>query len=154
MNKEIERKFLVKNNLWEKDILKKETIIQAYMHIAKGIVRIRIANNTAFLTIKSKGTGISRDEFEYEIPISEAKKIITNLCDTGDISKIRYHVKSTDKIWVVDRFNAKNKGLILAEIELKDENEFFKIPPWAGKEVSNDPRYFNSNLVKKPFSKW
>ncbi len=115
---------------------------------------MRIKKDQAFLTIKSKTIGISREEFEYKIPFEEAKFILENLCDKSIIEKNRYEIKFKEKIWEVDEFLEDNFGLILAEIELNSEDEKFEKPNWVGDEVSLDPKYFNSNLAKNPFKNW
>ncbi len=154
MPQEIERKFLVKNDSWKAEAYKSITIKQGYLNSNPDrTVRVRITNEKAYLTIKSKSQGISRQEFEYEIPLDEAKELI-NLCEKPLIEKTRHKVKQGIHTWEVDVFDGKNKGLIIAEIELSDEEESFDKPNWIGKEVSDDNRYFNSNLIAKPFIYW
>lgn len=151
---EIERKFLVKNKDYKFNS-EENLIVQGYLNSDKErTVRIRISNNKGFITIKSKTEGISRKEFEYEIPIHEAKDILENICEKPIIKKMRYKVDFEGYIWEIDEFLNENEGLILAEIELKDENDIFEKPEWVGEEVSNDPRYFNSSLISFPYEKW
>ena len=151
---EIERKFLIKNDSWKKDLVG-QIYQQAYLSkSANKTVRIRIVEEKAFLTMKGKSKGISRTEFEYSIPVDDARIMINDLCDTPAILKQRYRVNFKGHSWEVDEFDQENDGLILAEIELNAEDEFFELPPWAGKEVSGDPKYYNSNLSKHPFTKW
>ena len=153
MAKEIERKFLIDINKWptnQKGILYQ----QGYLAITeKGIIRIRIKAELSTLTVKSKGTGISRDEFEYEIPIDEAKNLL-ELCQNDIIIKTRYKVMCNNKLWDVDEFHGKNKGLWIAEIELKTEDEKFEQPDWIKKEVTGNKNYYNAFLSMYPFLSW
>jgi len=153
MAKEIERKFLIDINKWpenQKGILYQ----QGYLAITdKGIIRVRIKEKLSTLTVKSKGTGISRDEFEYEIPLNEAKDLL-NLCQNNIISKTRYKVMCNNKLWDVDEFHGKNKGLWIAEIELKREDEKFELPEWITKEVTGKENYYNAYLSTYPFLNW
>ncbi len=146
---EIERKFLVTDAIWNE--LSNSTpskIIQGYLSTnPECTVRVRIKNEVAFLTIKGKNKGIVRSEFEYEIPFDEAKEMLTTLT-TKSIEKERYSIKVGQHFWDVDVFYGKLKGLILAEIELKSEDEDFEMPNWIDKEVSNDAYYYNSNLIE------
>lgn len=116
-------------------------------------MRVRIANNEAWLTIKGRNEGTRRLEFEYPIPTSDALELLA-LCQSGRIEKTRYCVEHADKIWEIDVFHGDNDGLIVAEIELADENEAFSRPDWLGEEVSDDPRYFNSALISHPYKDW
>ncbi len=151
---EIERKFLVTNSAFKKEA-SPSLISQGYLNSDKNrTVRVRINANKAFITIKSKTVGISREEFEYEITVNDAEIMINNICEKPIIKKLRYLINFKGSIWEVDEFLEENQGLIVAEIELKAENEIFYKPQWIGKEVSDDPRYFNSSLIKLPFSKW
>jgi len=154
MGIEIERKFLI--DIDKIDTLKNGyQIKQGYIQTADHTtVRIRIRDKEAFLTIKSKNTGISRLEFEYPIPLHDANDILNNLCQTSFIDKTRYLIKHEDHLWEIDVFEGSNKGLIVAEIELESEDEAFTLPDWVTKEVTNDTRYFNSNLIEHPYSKW
>lgn len=150
---EIERKFLVTNNKWKQGLT--PTIFkQAYLNSdAERTVRIRIAGDKAWLTIKSKTIDISREEFEYEIPVNEAEQLLT-LCETDALEKNRYFLKSGKLTWEIDEFLGANTGLIVAEIELSDEHQQFEKPTWLGEEVSGDKRYFNSLLTITPFTQW
>lgn len=155
MGKEIERKFLVNTDIWdkiEKPIGNK--IVQAYIlsHPEKTI-RVRITKKKGFLTIKGKTEGISRSEYEYEIPLKDAEELITQFSGSV-IDKIRYPMAIGKHVWEVDVFDGDNKGLIVAEIELSAEDETFEKPLWLGKEVSHEPKYFNGSLEKLPYSKW
>lgn len=147
---EIEKKFLVDSEKWSK-IEKPEPIkiIQAYLSDdKKSTVRVRIKNNKAFLTVKGQSVGISRLEYEYEIPVSDAQEMIQNMCNKV-ISKKRYEIVFDNHTWEVDEFEETLAPLILAEIELKSENEIFSHPDFITIDVSTDVNYFNSNLIKK-----
>ena len=153
MNIEIERKFLLKNDSWKKNAVGIH-YAQGYLNQeGENTVRVRIAGEKAFLTIKSKSKGISRQEFEYEIPLEDAKELL-KLSQTPIVEKIRYKIEYAGKYWEVDEFLGKNEGLYIAEIELNAEDEAFEKPEWLGKEVSDDKRYYNSRLARKPFSEW
>ena len=153
MSFEIERKFLVKTDLWNNSLAKHSyRIIQGYIQKDKEkVIRIRIRGEEAFLTIKSKTEGIKRFEFEYQIPISDAKLMLSKFTKKC-IEKTRYMVDFAGKIWEVDEFEGNNKGLILAEIELEAEDETFEKPDWCLEEVSMDFRYHNSNLIDFPLN--
>lgn len=150
---EIERKFLVRNT----DFLKGQQgteYKQGYLNREGATIRVRVAGENAFLTIKGKTEGISRLEYEYAIPRTEANEMLTNLCALPPIEKTRYLIDFAGKRWEVDVFHGSNKGLIVAEIELNDAGEHFEKPDWLGEEVSHDPRYFNSQLANTPFCAW
>ena len=153
MSKEIERKFLVREDAWRTD---NGTLIrQGYLHNdVNGTVRVRTKGERAYFTIKGGMTGITRTEFEYEIPIYEANEILDELCQKPLIEKIRHELKLGEFIWEIDEFLGENAGLVVAEIELEDENQEFPRPDWLGDEVSQDARYLNANLVKIPYSQW
>lgn len=155
MGKEIERKFLVNDKI--QHILSKVSSLyccQTYLASDKEkVVRVRVLGDKGFLTIKSKVIGISRHEFEYEIPLTEAKKMI-DLFGEQVIEKTRYLISLKNHTWEVDVFEGLNKGLIVAEIELSSEKEQFDIPDWVSKEVTGDLRYYNNNLQKEPFVNW
>lgn len=152
---EIERKYLLINTDWKKCINDSKPIIQGYMQKGSGSsVRIRIEGENACLTIKGPRTGISRDEFEYSIPIEDAQILLEKYCNKPFISKVRHSVNYKGHVWQIDEFREENLGLVLAEIELSEEGELFEKPDWIGEEVSTDNRYFNSNLVRNPYSEW
>lgn len=155
MGQEIERKYLITGEFKSKAI-KSLQIKQGYLSsIPERTVRVRIQDNQGFLTIKgsNKKNSISRFEWEKEITKEEANELI-QLCEVGIIDKKRYIVPFGDKIIEVDEFYGENEGLILAEIELDDENENIEKPNWLGKEVTDDPRYYNSMLMKNPYKNW
>ncbi|MDF2987428.1 MAG: hypothetical protein K0R50_2938 [Eubacterium sp.] len=151
---EIERKFLVKNNDYKiqaKPILFK----QGYLSLESGrTVRVRTYDERGFITIKGKANSFTREEFEYEIPAGEANMMLDNLCIRPLIEKIRHFVVFEGNEWVIDEFLGVNKGLVVAEIELKSEEQLFEKPDWLGEEVTFDRRYGNSQLVDKPYCEW
>lgn len=152
---EIERKFLVKGD-FRKQVESVTRIMQGYICAEPGrTVRIRIADDKAFLTIKgpADASGMSRYEFEQEVPYSEALEL-QKLCIPGSIEKERFHVNFEGKCWEVDVFYGANEGLVLAEIELSSPDETVILPDWIGKEVTNDKRYYNSKLTKEPYNTW
>ncbi len=150
---EIERKFLLRSDQW-RDGAEGEYYCQAYLNLDKArTIRIRITDSKAFLTIKGPPTGISRAEFEYEIPQSDAREMLP-LCQGSMIEKRRFKILAGKHVWEIDEFLGDNSGLVVAEIELGSEDEAFDKPSWLGKEVSSDPRYSNSRLVGNPFCNW
>ena len=153
MNIEIERKFLLLNNLWKSEAIGVH-YKQAYLN-EKGdnTIRVRIEGNQAKLTIKSKATNISRMEFEYDIPMEDAEKLFL-IAKTTKKKKYRYKIEYAGNIWEVDEFLGDNEGLVIAEIELKSENQPFQKPSWIGMEVSGDKRYTNANLARNPYKNW
>ncbi len=153
MAKEIERKFLVDQE--KLPLLPTPyTIQQGYIAATGATVRVRIRNNEAFLTLKGKAKGLTRSEFEYPIPLADAKAMLSELCIHPFISKKRYLIEHEGHTWELDIFEGENEGLIVAEIELESETEPFAKPDWVTEEVSNDPRYRNAYLVTQPFSTW
>lgn len=152
---EIERKYLVINDHWKKVNPRGYRFKQGYLSAdASCVFRVRLTGERAFLTIKKKKKGLSRWEYEYEIPVPDAEEMLNHLCITPFIEKMRYLVPFAGHIWEIDVFAGQNKGLVVAEVELKDEKEEIQIPSWLGQEVTGDPRYLNINLVKHPFSSW
>lgn len=154
MAKEIERKYLVKREAW---IPQGEGIHfkQGYLNSQKErVVRVRIEGGTAKLTIKGVTTGVTRSEFEYALPLEDASVLLDQLCEQPLIDKHRYVEIHDGKQWEIDVFHGDNEGLIVAEVELKSEDDALTLPAWAGEEVSSDPRYFNSNLLKNPYKNW
>lgn len=151
---EIERKFLLKNQDWKKLVQPGVEIVQAYLNTEKErTVRVRIYGAAAFLTIKGKSEGIARAEFEYPIPKEDALQLM-KLSKEAVIEKKRYLLLQGKHTWEIDEFYGANEGLFLAEIELTEESEAFDRPAWLGKEVSEDPRFYNSSLVLQPFKSW
>jgi len=153
MAKEIERKFLVDSSKLP-TLPPPNHIIQGYIPAQNATVRVRIKNNNAYLTLKGKSKGLSRSEFEYPIPLSDAKNMLQELCIKPYIEKNRYNIVVGNHTWELDIFEGANSGLIIAEVELKSEDEEFIKPSWITKEVSFDARYRNSYLVNHPYSQW
>ncbi len=155
MGIEIERKFLIINDSWRSLGLGK-VYKQGYIATVDKMttIRVRIIGEEAYLTIKSKTEGISRNEFEYPIPLEDAQMMLDTLCDRPLIEKIRYKINYDNLLWEVDEFQGENQGLIIAEVELENESQTINIPDWVGKEVSHDPRYYNVNLAKHPYQTW
>ena len=155
MAQEIEHKFLVTGE-YKSFATKSYHIAQGYLSTVPGrTVRIRIKGELGFITIKGKSneSGLSRFEWEKEIPFNEAVELL-QLCESGKIEKIRYEVIFENQTFEVDEFFGENAGLTLAELELPSEDTGFSKPNWLGKEVTGDKRYYNSNLAKNPYSKW
>lgn len=156
-NTEIEKKFLVKGD-FKKDAFKSTRITQGYLSsVPERTVRVRVKGEKGYITIKGIGnaSGAARFEWEKEIPVEDVKALL-DLCEPGVIDKTRYLVKNADGVhtWEVDEFYGENEGLTLAEVELSDESDSFDKPSWLGEEVTGDPRYYNSMLMKNPFKKW
>jgi adenylate cyclase len=153
MAQEIERKFLVKAQSWHRPDQGKR-YRQGYLSTVKErTVRIRTAGDKGYITVKGITVGATRAEYEYEIPLADANEML-KLCEQPLIEKIRYRVPIDNVVWEVDEFEGVNAGLITAEVELKSENQKVSIPEWVGQEVTKDPRYFNANLIARPFTKW
>jgi len=153
---EIERKFLVTSNVFKTDAFSQNKIAQGYLSsVPERTVRVRIKGDKGFITVKgiSSDSGMSRFEWEKEIPVNEAENLL-KLCEKGIIDKIRFNVKIGNHTFEVDEFHGENEGLIIAEIELSSENEGFERPNWLGEEVTNDKRYYNSYLSNHPFKNW
>lgn len=150
---EIERKFLVDTAKWSPTD-QGTKLIQAYLGLNPNqTVRIRIADEKAFLTIKGRSQTISRPEFEYQVPVEDAQEML-KLAISNSVEKTRYHIMYEGFLWEVDVFSGKNTGLIVAEIELESEDQAFPIPEWILEEVSNDGRYYNSYLSTSPYTEW
>ena len=151
---EIERKFLLKNDNW-KALVKEEFLIkQGYLNSAKErTVRIRTYGDKGVITIKGKTNNLTRKEFEYAIPLTEALQML-EIAEKPLIEKTRFIVINNGNTWEIDVFEGMNKGLLVAEIELESESEKFEIPEWIGQEVSTDPKYYNACLIKHPFTEW
>ncbi|MBR7131392.1 MAG: CYTH domain-containing protein [Lentisphaeria bacterium] len=152
---EIERKFLVKNDLWRTQVTSQSRIIQGYLTAAGTTVRIRLRDEQAYLTIKGKASGITRCEFEYPIPPDEAQEMLDLLALDPPVDKTRYLVPASgDLMWEIDEYYGANAPLFTAEIELPAANTAFEIPSWLGREISDDSRYTNRALSRKPYSLW
>ncbi|WP_448602375.1 CYTH domain-containing protein [Thermoleptolyngbya sp.] len=154
MAQEIERKFLVVGDRW-RGLAEGVTYRQGYLLSGVGrTVRVRIAGTQGFLTIKGATEGLSRREFEYEIPLADAEELLDTLCDRPLIEKTRYTIPYAGLLWEVDEFWGDNDGLIVAEVELSSPDQTVQLPDWIGEEVSHDPRYFNAALVQHPYRQW
>jgi adenylate cyclase len=153
---EIERKFLVKSEVFKQEAFKKSKIKQGYLNShPERTTRIRVNDDKAYITIKGKSSesGVTRFEWEQEINVSDAEKLL-ELCERGSIDKMRYLVKYENHTFEVDEFFGENEGLFIAEIELNSEDEKFEIPSWLGEEVTGDNKYYNSQLCLHPYCKW
>jgi adenylate cyclase len=155
MGVEIERKFLVKNDSWRARVEWEWHIMQGYLaNNANATVRVRVRGDIAYLTIKGPGRGISRSEYEYPIPVTDAEAMLKELAVSPPVDKVRYRVRAGKHLWDLDVFAGENAGLVMAEVELAAEDEVFERPDWLGDEVSGDPRYFNVNLARNPYKHW
>lgn len=153
MATEIERKFLLRSDIWRPTDTGTQ-IRQGYLRAdERCAVRVRVADRRASITIKASQTTLTRHEFEYEIPRSDAEAMLASLCGPL-VEKTRYHEAVQSHVWEIDIFQGDNEGLAIAELEVASETEAFASPPWLGAEVSDDPRYYNSNLAKFPYTKW
>ena len=153
---EIERKFLVVSDDYKKEALNKTRIVQGFLNTHKErTVRVRVSGEKAFLTVKglSSKNGLTRFEWEKEILKHEAESLL-NLCEPGVIDKIRYEVKIKNHIFEIDEFFGENEGLVIAEVELENENETIEKPNWLGEEVTGNIKYYNSQLSRQPFKTW
>jgi len=152
---EIERKYLVDHKKWN-ELHKPSGKLyrQGYLTTDENkTIRVRLTDSNAHLTIKGKTKGATRNEFEFEIPLSEATQLLDSFTES-ELSKTRYEIHHKEKVWEVDVFHDANDGLIVAEIELNNEDEHFELPDWVTKEVTDEPKYYNSNLTLLPFKKW
>lgn len=153
---EIERKFLLRNDDFKKEAFKKERIVQGFLSsVPERTVRVRLIADNGFITVKGIGnaSGTTRFEWEKEISKQEALNLL-ELCEAGIIDKERYFVIAGAHTFEIDEFALDNEGLVVAEVELKNEHEVFDMPVWLGKEVTGETKYYNSSLVKNPFQKW
>jgi len=153
MGKEIERKFLVTGDAWRTGEC--SDYRQGYLSIDKQrTVRVRVAGDTAFLTVKGITEGATRAEYEYPIPVVDAQAMLESLCLRPLIEKRRYRILHGGMTWEIDEFLGDNTGLIVAEIELETAQQPFDKPAWLGEEVTSDPRFYNANLVTRPYNAW
>ena len=154
MPQEIERKFLVRGNGW-RDHGAGVPYRQGYLStVAERTVRVRLIRDKGWLTIKGITVGATRAEYEYEIPADEAGQMLDNLCERPLIEKTRYRIEHQGLTWDVDEFDGDNAGLIIAEVELEEEGQAIVLPDWVGEEVTDDPRFYNANLIANPYSTW
>jgi CYTH domain-containing protein len=154
MATEIERKYLVEGSDWRRLGTGSE-FRQGYLSTVKErTVRVRVVGDSGFLAVKGITMDATRTEFEYEIPAAEARLMLSDLCEQPIIEKVRYIIDWEGLTWEIDEFSGVNAGLVVAEVELGHVDQQIPIPPWIGEEVTDDPRYFNSNLIARPFSTW
>jgi adenylate cyclase len=152
---EIERKFLVADEGWRTAVTRTELFRQGYLATtAASSVRVRVGGHSGWLSVKGRVVGMSRPEYEYEIPLAEANEILETLCAEGRIEKYRHWVIDGGHEWEVDEFIGANAGLVVAELELEQECEPFSRPAWIGREVTDDARYYNASLAQRPWSSW
>lgn len=155
MNVEIERKYRVVDSSYRQQATRCTYYKQGYISATpEATVRIRIAGEQAFITIKGATTGCSRQEYEYPIPVADAAQMLDTLCLSGLIEKKRYLYPHAGHTWEVDEFLGENEGLVVAEIELQSESESFELPSFIGREVTGDARYYNSSLARCPYKTW
>ena len=155
MATEIEHKYIVINESYLQAYSSKSYFRQGYLTTHPNcVVRVRITDNKAYLTIKGKNNGASRAEYEFEIDKEKAQSMLDTLCTTPIIEKTRYLCAYQGHTWEIDRFAGDNEGLVIAEIELNDEKEAYELPPFIGKNVTGIARYYNSNLSQHPYSQW
>lgn len=156
MGTEIERKFLVAGDAWRKAVSRSERMAQGYLAgppASNCSVRVRIAGDVAHLNIKSLALGVARDEYEYEIPLADAERLLATLAGNR-VEKTRHYIHIDEHVFEVDEFTGDNAGLVVAEVELDDADEAFPRPAWLGREVSDVARYYNLNLATHPYSRW
>jgi adenylate cyclase len=154
MAHEIERKFLVRSDAW-RPAGTAQRYRQGYLRTAgPATVRVRVAGEHGYLTIKGPTVGATRSEFEYSIPLADAEALLDTLCDRPQIEKLRWRVPAGAHTWEIDEFLGENAGLVVAEIELAAEDDPFERPAWLGAEVTADPRYRNSELARRPYRTW
>jgi adenylate cyclase len=152
--REIERKFLVRDDAWRKDA-RGTFYRQGYLVASDDcVVRVRVAGEKAYLTIKGRKTALSCPEYEYPLPIAEAMDMLEQICLRPFIEKIRHTLAFKGMTWEIDEFKGENEGLVIAEVELEREDRVIALPGWVGREVSLDPKYLNMNLMKHPYGRW
>ena len=154
MGREIERKFLVTSAGWRKGA-KRSRLSQGYLYAGKDkSVRVRLEDGRGTVTIKGPARGAGRAEYEYAIPAKDARELLKSLCEKPLIEKTRSRVRYAGLVWEIDEFGGDNRGLVVAEVELRRPGQKIALPPWAGKEVTSDARYLNANLFKNPYRRW
>lgn len=155
MSWEIERKYLVADDAWRTAVVRRRRLEQGYLAITRDCaVRVRIDGDRANLNIKNATLDIARQEFEYPVPLADAREMLVSLCAGRTLSKMRHWVEHQGDTWEVDVFEGANQGLVLAEIEIQDREQRFAVPEWVGREVSGDERYLNSYLAVTPYTTW
>ncbi len=154
MGTETERKFLTRSLSWKQGAVGM-AYRQGYLCREEArTVRVRIAGDKAYLTIKGQTQGMTRLEYEYPLPLADAQELLEQLCLRPLIEKTRYRTCYRGRVWEVDEFAGENQGLVVAEVELESPDQPLELPDWVGEEVTHDPRYLNANLVEHPFSRW
>lgn len=152
---EIERKFLVASPAWRRSVSRSELFRQGYLATtATSSVRVRVGGQRGWIGVKGRVVGRSRLEYEYEIPLAEANEILDTLCEEGRVEKYRHWVVVGGREWEIDEFLGRNAGLVVAEIELEAEQAEFERPAWLGREVTDDVRYYNASLARRPWGSW
>jgi adenylate cyclase len=152
---EIERKFLVADEGWRDAVTRTELFRQGYLATTDTCsVRVRIGDRSAWLSVKGRVVGMSRPEYEYEIPLAEAIEILDCFCAEGRVEKYRHWVADGGREWEVDEFIGANAGLVVAELEIERESDQFARPAWIGREVTDDVRYYNASLAQRPWANW
>lgn len=155
MGVEIERKFLVRHDGWRRAALSRVEIVQGYLaNTVRSSIRLRVAGNAATLSVKGMTPGMSRDEFEYAIPVADARQMLASLCEGPLVDKTRHFVACGPHRYELDEFEGANAGLVVAELELGSEDEAFDRPDWLGEEVTDHVRYYNFRLAAVPFGHW
>lgn len=155
MAREIERKFLVANDDWRVQVSSTARYRQGYLSSGgKCSIRVRVDGDRGFLNLKSATLDITRSEYEYEVPLADAEEMLAHLCEGLLVDKQRHFVEHDGHTWEIDVFEGDNHGLVIAELELDAVDSVFKLPSWAGQEVSDDPRYYNVYLAHVPFNRW
>jgi len=155
MPKEVEKKYLLTDDSWKNFVVGKSALRQGY--IAKSndcLVRIRISEKKAWITVKGKQVSFTRPEFEYQIPVSDAEELLKDFSSGNQIIKTRFFLEYQGNEWIVDVFEEENSGLVIAEVELESETTDYVLPPWVGKDVTTDFRYTNSNLAEHSYNEW
>jgi adenylate cyclase len=151
---EIERKFLPASDAWRAAVERTERLAQGYLGGERASVRIRIGAGRAFLNVKARVRGAARLEFEYPVPLADAECMLAELCLPGRIEKLRHHVRHQGALWEIDEFLGENAGLVVAEIELDAVDAEFARPPWLGREVTDEARWYNLALAERPYARW
>jgi adenylate cyclase len=155
MADEIEHKFLVRDDRWRADVFRSVAMSQGYLvSDATRSVRVRVAGDQGYLNIKSATVGIRRKEYEYPIPLADAREMLATLCTRPPLEKTRHYVRHGGHVWEIDVFEGVNAGLVVAEVELAGPEETFARPPWAGEDVSHERRYYNAYLAEHPYREW
>ncbi len=152
---EIERKFRVSSDAWRAEVRRSTLLRQGYLaNTARASVRVRVDEQRGWLSVKAMRTGTTRDEYEVQIPLSDAREMLERLCEGLPIEKWRHIVEHGGRQWEIDEFLAENAGLVIAELELESEDAAFERPAWLGREVTHEERYYNVRLSERPFRHW